>query len=215
MKRVCLVCTVLLLLPIAGRCQLWLNPGDSYTYEFRNFTLGSSAETNHGTKLYLGMSGADGGEGFLLEIFENSTSEAPLVTFPDIRFMPNPTLLGNAWQDRQGVVRFTITSGAVSVDILFATIVYPNGELYAEGFDILDTDRDGVVDHQDQCPNTAPGVIVDERGCGAAPPANTRYRGVRISGGSLAAKWQNGTGHNRNKGVGRVRCDGECADCCR
>jgi hypothetical protein len=165
MKNFCLVCTVFLLLPIAGRCQFWLNTGDVYTYEFTNFTAAGTTTASPGAILQLGMSGADGNEGFLLEIFENNTSEPPLLRFPDIRFLPNPIVLGNAWQDRQGVVRFTITSGSVSLDILIGSIVYPNGQMYAEIFDFGDADLDGVMDDKDQCPNTPRGQIVDEHGC--------------------------------------------------
>lgn len=188
MKKFCLLCALLLLVPVAGRAQLWLNPGDSYTYEFTNFTLADPSQTGAGAHLYLGMSGADGTEGFLLEIFENNTSEAPLASFPDIRFVPNPIILSDAWRDRQGVVRFTLTSGSVSIDILFASLVYPNGDTYLEIFDILDTDDDGVADHRDQCPNSAPLVIVDEQGCSTSQPGPTIVAETGRAGYAWAAR---------------------------
>src|SRR5688572_20666331 len=152
MKNFCFLCAVLLLVPFAGRCQLWLNTGDSYTYEFTNFVFTGTVTNSPGATLTFGTTGADGGEGFLLEIFENNISEVPLLSFSDIRFVPNLIVLGNAWSDRQGVVRFTVTSGAISLDILIASIVYPNGDKYDTFLDILDTDGDGVMDPDDQCP---------------------------------------------------------------
>jgi hypothetical protein len=172
MKKFCLVCTLLVLVPIAGRCQLWLNGGDTFEYEFSNLTSAGRVSNSPGATLQIGMSGVDGTEGLILEIFENG-GDVPLLTFNDIRFIPNPIVLGNAWSDRQGVVRFTVRSGSFSLDIMRAAVVYPNGDTYVEIFDIMDSDGDGVLDHRDQCPHTAPGVMVDVFGCSDAQIATT------------------------------------------
>ena len=176
MKKLCLVYTVLLLLPIAGRGQVLLNPGDSYTFVFTNFSYaGTVTTTSPGVSLSFSMNGVEGTEGLMLEVFENNTSEAPLVTVRDIRLLLNPVRFGNAWSDRQGVVRFTVTSGSVALNGVFASIVYPNGEVYEEFFQIIvtDNDDDGVMDHEDQCLDTPRGAVVDEHGCTLAPLATT------------------------------------------
>src|SRR2546422_10540402 len=107
--------------PLFG--QLVLNPGDSWTYTF------SSLPFQGGTNVFLTSthgefdftvrsSSFDPGDTLAYEMFENSTSEAPICS-GTLNTAPQGTLIcsaPNGWQDVQGAVRFRMLSGSLTVD---------------------------------------------------------------------------------------------------
>jgi hypothetical protein len=100
--------------------QVTLQPGDVYTYTFTNLPQivpGPVTEAPVGG-LSVSVSSFDPGtEGLLVEMFENSTSEAPLTSFMQEDFIDGISW-GNAWADFQGAVRLTMVTGSATIESL-------------------------------------------------------------------------------------------------
>jgi hypothetical protein len=105
---------------LMGHSQVTLQPGDVYIYTFTNLPQvvpGPVIDAPAGG-LSVSVSSFDPAtEGLLVEMFENSTSEAPLTSFTMGDVMGG-TSWANAWADFQGVVRLTMVTGTATVESL-------------------------------------------------------------------------------------------------
>jgi hypothetical protein len=100
--------------------QVTLQPGDVYTYTFTNLPLvvpGPVTEAPVGGFTASVSSFDPATEQLLVEMFENSTSEAPLTSFMQEDFIDGASWL-NAWADFQGVVRLTMMTGSATLESL-------------------------------------------------------------------------------------------------
>lgn len=114
-----------------ARAQLTLSAGESYTYNFDS--LGFFGEVNGGYPpsginfaTFSTVAGSqDPGDAYLVEIFENSTSETPLATSTGAGDVTAQATGG--WHDLQGYARVTVTSGTLTFDTLQVGVYRPTG----------------------------------------------------------------------------------------
>ena len=112
-----------------ARGQMLLNTGESYIFNFSTLPL-------HNTTGYVFLGGTAAfsldptslspGYEMQFDVFENNISETPL--FSSIRSASDAFVgadLPGAWQDHQGVVRFTMLSGTATLDTIYVTAFTP------------------------------------------------------------------------------------------
>src|SRR6266850_227240 len=164
--------TLVACLPVSS--QITLNAGDSFTYQFTSLPDVIVPADGFGTRpvgvFIVNLSGFNVGTDMLrVEMFENSLSEAPAVTFVAEQSLDGTSFDG--WADFQGVVRLTMLSGSVTVDSMTFFHQVPLDDFSGRRYQLtvvpvaVDSDGDGVLDGVDQCPNTPAGAVVDEHGC--------------------------------------------------
>jgi len=142
-----------LLLFLAGKASfaqggLTLNAGDSYVYQFSNLPLQSISlnpgkPDNLSVNFQLGSFTTNGS--LLAEMFEDSTSEVPVasqtLTYDPSLSIPAPLfailLSPNAWQDLQGVVRFSMLSGSATITQFRVKTVLTDPAGYAIHWEII------------------------------------------------------------------------------
>lgn len=118
------------LLAVAVQGQVLLQPGDSFTYTFT--TLPDLVPGNGSSDVPVGgftgtVSSFDAATDVLLvEMFENGTNEAPLLTFVQ-EAANDGTAYANTWADFQGTVRYTMLSGSVTLESLVFFYEVPTG----------------------------------------------------------------------------------------
>jgi hypothetical protein len=118
-----LVCALLLAACLPASSQLVLNQGDTWAYEFS--ALSYMGQTSSFQAPLIGLfvvsvndNTLQPGDSLLLEMFEDQAAGIPLasnsITFgsPSTQYI----LSAGAWQDVQGAVRLTMSSGSVMVD---------------------------------------------------------------------------------------------------
>jgi hypothetical protein len=109
---------------IQSYCQVTLNPGESYTFEFNAFTYNGTVPAPPNTRIFFTSSGGGGPGSIRVEAFENSVSEPPIL---DTTFFTSPIPLGGTrWHDLQGVVRFTSINTTFTLNSLTAQVRLPN-----------------------------------------------------------------------------------------
>jgi hypothetical protein len=109
--------------------QVTLSPGESYTFEFNAFTYNGFTPAGANTRIFYTASGGGGPGSIRVEVFENSVSEPPLLSST---FFTSPIPVSGAWQDRQGVVRFTSINTTFTLLTLSAQIRFPNHDEYVQ-----------------------------------------------------------------------------------
>lgn len=120
---------------ITSSAQVSLNAGETYSYEFTTLPL---FQTVTGFPPLGGEFGTvSSGDGrnyrWRLDMFENSTSDAPLASmeFGSGTGATGPWSIRNgvgssgAWQDLQGAVQFTVLAGTVRLDSMIFTVTTP------------------------------------------------------------------------------------------
>lgn len=143
MKTLSLVCIAAAALATSASGQsLILNPGQSYVFSFDASSLPAPVASPFGNAIF-GSYGlvANGGNNlgchWLVEMFENNLTEAPILVFEQERNEDcslQPRVAG-AWQDLQGVVRVTaISQTLVSPMEVEITVPSANGILYYDGY---------------------------------------------------------------------------------
>ena len=122
--------------------SLLLNPGQSYVFSFDASSLPAPVASPFGNAIFgsydlVANGGGNMGCHWLVEMFENNLTEAPILVFEqeqseDCSLQP---IVGGAWQDLQGVVRVTAISQTL-VSPMEVEINAPsaNGPLYYNGF---------------------------------------------------------------------------------
>lgn len=118
---------------LSTSCQLILLPGESFTFEFRDFSFEGSSELGvpGTTRIHFTLPpGLPPPSAWRVDVFENRVSDLPLLS----SISPSsPILLGPAWQaDRQGVVRFTALVRPLRLDLLSASILLPDRRLFEQ-----------------------------------------------------------------------------------
>jgi len=119
-----------------GQGQVILLEGDSYTFEFATLELdGPETEPIYSQYGRLDVWFADfqSDETLRIELFEDSPSEPPVYSGPWNGGGPPPigpptpnplfVLVPNAWEDLQGIVRFTMVTGSMTISRVDATAV--------------------------------------------------------------------------------------------
>ena len=134
MKTITLFSTFLFCWTITVTGQgVHLSPGDSLSVGFNNldchFSEGNIVET--AVNITLGTDVLSPGESLRLEMFEDSSNEAPFASqiFSPAAPLSSFYLLGPSsnWGDHQGVIRLTMLSGSVDVlDGYFYAATSPN-----------------------------------------------------------------------------------------
>jgi hypothetical protein len=114
---------VLCTLIASAQAQVLLQPGDVFTYTFTSLpqVVPGAGMSDVPTGAFgFTVSSFDAGTDMLfVEMFENGTNEAPLLTFVT-EATSDGSSFPNAWSDFQGTVRFTMLSGSVTLEsILF------------------------------------------------------------------------------------------------
>ena len=124
MRKTAVLLAALVISPVWAHAQLLLNQGDTYTY---SFAAGQVPYAGSGTPAFHGqypfgtveftLTGLDSGEQIRCDMFENSTSQAPIVTSGLIPSSEGFLVAGiQAWLDGQGAVQFTMVSGSATLD---------------------------------------------------------------------------------------------------
>ena len=122
-------------LPVSAQ-GLFLNTGDTYSYELNSFVLccaGGLGPTE--ATLSLGVTPLTPGSTLRFEAFENSLSEAPIFTSTGLLSDGSGIYgakLGIAWQDLQGVFKVTMTAGSASLHYLHGTVQTPDTAFYIQ-----------------------------------------------------------------------------------
>jgi hypothetical protein len=127
MRTICLTWSLLLALTLSAKAQLLLNPGDVYTYQFNSLPEVVSVPPDERSLggFYFHVSSYDPVTDFLMvEMFENSTNEPPLVSFVT-EFTSDGYGAEGLWADFQGTVRFTMLSGSVTLDSITTLFQVP------------------------------------------------------------------------------------------
>jgi hypothetical protein len=115
----------------AAQAQLTLSAGESYTYSFDSLPYfgdvnGAYPPTGINFATFSTVAGSqDPGDAYLLEIFENSTSETPLAMNTGAGTVTAQATGG--WHDLQGFARVTVTSGTLTFDNLQVGVYRPTG----------------------------------------------------------------------------------------
>jgi hypothetical protein len=116
--------------------QLVLNQVDTWTYEFSSlpFQGGTNAfqTTLHGEFGFSINSGSfQNGDTLAYEMFENNTSEVPICSQTMASAPPYSLVCSSpmAWQDVQGIVRFRMLSGSITVDNVTLRAITPSPSL--------------------------------------------------------------------------------------
>ena len=148
-RAIILVLSVVVLSASSLRAQQLLTTGDSFTYDFTgllNFGDGyASANARGFSTIYTDLTQSSPGATYRLDLFENNSGETPIAT---INGSGNLTAVAvNGWQDLNGSVRVTVTSGDVFVDALRVNVYRPTGfgdyELYSS--DLVQVPEPGSV----------------------------------------------------------------------
>jgi len=118
-----LLCAIVLVACLRGECQLILNAGDTWTYQFNALPLTGSTNSfvtsPQGTwEFTLNASTLQNGDALIYEMFENSAGEAPICSGTVTVGSPLTLTCNvlNAWQDQQGTIRLRMTAGSVAVE---------------------------------------------------------------------------------------------------
>src|SRR3954468_13451798 len=136
---------ILLAFCLPGYCQLVLNPGDSWAYEFSNLPRTGSTPmfgSNPGGLFQFSVNSSTFQSGDVLryDMFESTASEAPICSGTMIGAPFNGSCARDfSWQDRQGGIRFTLVSGPITVDSITVASILPGPSLssydvYSETF---------------------------------------------------------------------------------
>ncbi|HKQ36442.1 MAG TPA: PEP-CTERM sorting domain-containing protein [Verrucomicrobiae bacterium] len=138
-RIVLLLLGMITLCATSGPAQQLLSSGDTFTYNFlnlQNFGDGYASSNPRGfTTFYIDPAQSTPGATYRVELFENNTGEAPIGT---VNGTGNVTANSvNAWQDLNGAVRVTVTSGNVYFQNVAVNVYRPTGlgdyELYSSG----------------------------------------------------------------------------------
>ena len=119
-----------------AHAQLTLSAGESYTYQFDTLPFFGEGyqgfpPPGEGFATFNSTAGSqDPGDAFRVEIFENSTSEAPLATANGGSTVTADSTGG--WQDLQGFARVTVTSGTLTFDTLTLGVYRPTAGIPGE-----------------------------------------------------------------------------------
>ena len=143
MKNIILVSIATAALATSASGQsLLLNPGQSYVFSFDASSLPRPVASPFGNVIFgsyglVANGGGNIGCHWLVEMFENNLSEAPIFVFQQDRSedCSQQPIVGGAWQDLQGVVRVTAL-GQTLVSPMEVEINVPsaNGPLYYNGY---------------------------------------------------------------------------------
>ncbi len=124
--------------------QLSLSTGESFTYQFdtlpnrgEGFTGYPPGGINYAT-FTTDPASRDPGDTFMLEIFENNVSEAPLAVATGTGRVTAQA--NGGWHDLQGVARVTVTSGTLTFDTLELAAFVPSSQGIPGEFDGYFTD---------------------------------------------------------------------------
>jgi hypothetical protein len=124
------------MMALSAHGQLVLSNGQTWDYSFSSLPLfgftNAFATTVHGEFGFtVNASSFQAGEMLAYDMFENSASEAPICSGTMTTAQPNSLICsgGQAWQDLQGVVRFRMLSGSVTVDNITLRAITPSPSL--------------------------------------------------------------------------------------
>ena len=136
MKQFVRLLAVLTVLTLPAYSQLVLSPGQTWDYAFNSLPFAGATNafltTLHGEFGFtINASSFQAGEMLGYDMFENSTAEAPICSGNMTTAQPNSVICssGQAWQDFQGVVRFRMLSGSVTVDNVTLRAITPSPSL--------------------------------------------------------------------------------------
>src|SRR5688572_860989 len=122
MKLIQKTIIILCALAVSAYSQIVLQPGDVFTHTFTNLPQvapGGGVSAVPVGAFTVSVSAFDVTNDVLfVEMFENGTNEAPLLTFVQ-EAVNDGSSFPNAWADFQGTVRLTMLSGSVTLESLF------------------------------------------------------------------------------------------------
>jgi len=148
-RMIMVVFGVMALFAAPVQAQMLLAPGESYTYDFldlQDFGDGYVSPNRRGfATFYIDPAQSTSGATYRLELFENNTGEAAIAT---VNGSGNVTANAvNAWQDRTGAARVTVTSGNVFFEALRVNVYSPDGfgtyQLYSS--DLVPVPEPGTI----------------------------------------------------------------------
>ena len=120
---------ILCALATSAYSQILLQPGEVFTYTFTNLPQvvpGTGFSPVPVGLFTVSVSSFDAGDVLLVEMFENGTNEAPLLSFVQ-EAATDGSSSSNAWADFQGTVRLTMVVGSVQVESLLFAHEIPTG----------------------------------------------------------------------------------------
>jgi len=124
------------MLALPAYSQLVLSPGQTWDYAFNSLPFRGATNafltTLHGEFGFtVNASSFQAGEMLGYDMFENSASEAAICTGTMTTAQPNSLICSadQAWQDFQGVVRFRMLAGSVTVDNITLRAITPSPSL--------------------------------------------------------------------------------------
>ena len=121
---------ILCALAASAYSQVVLQPGDVFTHTFTNLPQvvpGGGFSSAPVGAFTISVSSFDAASDVLfVEMFENGTNEAPLLTFVQ-EAVNDGSSFTNAWADFQGTVRLTMLSGSVTLENLSFFHEVPTG----------------------------------------------------------------------------------------
>jgi hypothetical protein len=119
MKLIQTTSILVLALAASAHGQVLLNTGDVFTYQFTSLPAAVTAsfpvQAPAGGFSFSLSSFDASGDVLFVEMFENSTNESPVETFVT-EALTDGTAIYGAWADFQGVVRFTMLAGSVTLE---------------------------------------------------------------------------------------------------
>lgn len=125
MNTINLTCVTLLITCLSGQSQVLLNTGESFIFEFASLPLDHIDSTGVVPVLLggfgVGTSIFGTSASYRLEMFENSASEAPLMSSD----FPGGLGVIGAWQDLQGVARVTMLNGSMQLNYFVVKVTTP------------------------------------------------------------------------------------------
>ncbi len=116
-----------------------LAPGQSVDVTFNQFALDDTGQSPASTSVILVGGSGFGVNNLRIDFYENSTADAPLSTALGT-FLPIKLPAG-AWNDLQGVARFTAVNDPVNLDHANAVVILPNGDRYFESLAVVPEPR--------------------------------------------------------------------------
>jgi len=127
---------------------LTLSEGDAYTFEFTTLEYDRPEMVAlYGGRIDVWFADFQVEDGLRIELFEDSIAESPVssATFSGVSPPPNPptpnpffvTAPNGTWADLQGVVRFTMLTGSMTITQLGATVIRDEGGIVSQYYSTL------------------------------------------------------------------------------
>jgi len=129
MKSLSLLTPLLLMSVLGGKAEVLLNAGESFTYEFSDIPVYYCVSPpqfltiNAHFSFVFDTNTFDAADAVRVEAFETSTNQAPFFSTVVHQSFWGTAVLGEDWQDLQGVLRITMESGSAVLQSIQVGVV--------------------------------------------------------------------------------------------